>query len=120
MNSLSKEQTICDGNKLYIQCPANHYISITNAWFGRKDTKTCLNYAFLNGCASCSTNCYLDITTNVKKYSNGKNSYTFTNSQITSTDPCHGTYKYFKIYFDCSSDSFKTIMPVIPTSNLMN
>ena len=57
MGSGSNEQTICDGNKLYIQCPANQYISITNAWYGRNDTQTCLNNTFLNGCGACSTNC---------------------------------------------------------------
>ena len=91
MVSSSNEQTICNGNLFYVQCLANQYISITKAWYGRNDTQTCLSFAYANGCAACNTTCYVDVTTILQRYLNGRKSLTLSLSQITTTDPCYGT-----------------------------
>ena len=125
MLSSSNEQTFCPlfadytfGDLFYIQCPANQYISIKNAWFGRNDIYTCLNYVNNYDCAACSTNCYLNITTLFQNFSNGKNSYTF--SYSPSTDPCFGTWKYFKIDYTCSSNYLNAIMALSSKGNFLN
>ena len=96
MNIGTNELTVCEGNLLIINCLTNQYISISNAWYGRNDTETCLD------CADCLRNCYENIIKNLDFYLNGNNNFTLDFNILLLSDPFPGTYKYSNIYFTWS------------------
>ena len=82
-------------------CPIGYTINITSAWYGRQDTSTCMNFMG-NGCAFCSTTCYLDTLDFVSNIFNGQASLTsLVDAKLNDDDPCVFTYQYSVIDYVC-------------------
>jgi hypothetical protein len=95
--------TICEGNIIHLECPANQRIQIVGGTYGRSDLFTCLLPRL--GCLDCVTTCAINAT---EKFSQLFNDQRFVLTQLSDSlmgiDPCYGTYKYATISYTCIPD----------------
>ena len=82
-----------------LECPQYTLINIAKANYGRKDNKTC-KYSHKN--AMIDTKCSAPNSDNVVDViCEGKEKCEVQASSFGGTDPCHGTYKYVEIKYQC-------------------
>ena len=95
--------TICEGNIIHLECPANQFIQIIGGTYGRSDLFTCLLPRL--GCMNCVKTCAINATDRFSQLFNGQR---FTLTQLSDSlmgiDPCYGTYKYATISYMCIPD----------------
>ena len=99
----------CENENMNLNCGLEK-IKIESAIFGRSSERICGNPT-LPDCAapSCTvTNCYSDVTSQIKTQCGGEHSCGFLVSTtdaasplISLTDPCPGTMKYLTVYYIC-------------------
>uniref|UniRef100_A0A0G4HN54 EGF-like domain-containing protein n=1 Tax=Chromera velia CCMP2878 TaxID=1169474 RepID=A0A0G4HN54_9ALVE len=81
-----------------IVCPTGKVITVSEAWYGRKDRTTCPFYA---GGHVSDINCHLDFTEYARETCNGKTECVIPMSNRVDGDPCRYTYKYGVVDFTC-------------------
>ncbi|KAL5010570.1 hypothetical protein ScPMuIL_012875 [Solemya velum] len=92
----SKIVIICEHNSATVTCPDGEMIDILSANYGRTEFETCPHSARSDlQCVSGSA-----VTENVRSCNN-RNSCTLTASNGIFGDPCHGTFKYLNVTYDC-------------------
>jgi hypothetical protein len=90
----------CEHKVLSISCPPNQRISISDAFYGRKDRSTC----FANNVQTpiLTTKCEAKESENkVKYFCDKKNSCQITAGNGVFGDPCYGTFKYLQVDYKC-------------------
>ncbi|XP_013412167.1 uncharacterized protein LOC106174934 isoform X2 [Lingula anatina] len=90
-------EAACEGRTVALQCSLNHVIHIVDAVYGRTNTLTCVHHAMSN------TNCNASTSYSVVAAAcEGQQSCSVVAHRSTfGQDPCDGTYKYLKIYYNC-------------------
>ena len=87
-------KTICDGQTMLIECPTDHVIIVTDAFYGRLDQITCPHNAMSD--TSCSLSGAIDI---VRSLCQNQRTCSL---EPPGSDPCLNTYKYLRVTYVCS------------------
>jgi len=90
-----KEVVACERKPGLIACPSRKTIRIYYASYGRTDKKTCPHSSMK------TTNCHAQSSIKKLANCNGKRSCILNPSNSVFGDPCKGTHKYLRVYYDC-------------------
>jgi len=93
----NKTVTICEGEAGNITCPSRTTILVENAFYGRKDLKTCLNEVIQQN-TSCEAS---NSKEKMKTLCDGKIQCTLQPTDILFGDPCPKTEKYAYVEYRC-------------------
>ncbi|KAK7930451.1 hypothetical protein WMY93_006846 [Mugilogobius chulae] len=89
----------CEHDTAFLRCDQGQVISVTSAYYGRRDTTTCS--AGRPWDQLTNINCELSVTDKVAQMCNNRNSCSVSASNSEFGDPCVGTFKYLKIIYCC-------------------
>jgi hypothetical protein len=100
--------TACQSRSVSIRCPENTAVRVQSAFYGRKDTTTCVAEAQAAGygpAAWANSKCsFAGALVNVKTACDGMSVCAVDNT-IWKADPCAGTFKYGVITYTCDTAS---------------
>jgi len=96
MKPRHKDVVVCEGRRHLIRCPSGKRIRIKYANYGRTDASTCPHSSIK------SIRCYApNSKSKVAASCNGKPKCNLTPINSVFGDPCVGTYKYLRVYYEC-------------------
>lgn len=101
-------QTICEMFSLILNC-GDKKISIVSVFFGRSEPFTCHDHcALIYGVSNCQNNYLINhncqsltADSEIRRRCHGLSSCSLVISNQILGDPCHGTYKYATVTFNC-------------------
>jgi hypothetical protein len=91
--------TVCEGGYLPLACPADSYIKVTSAMYGRLDNKTC-PYGNISQTNCSETRLSLGA---LQALCNGQKSCDVDSLSYYFGEPCKGVYKYLTFEYSCLS-----------------
>ncbi|KAK2175402.1 hypothetical protein NP493_734g00010 [Ridgeia piscesae] len=104
-STLHYGNTICDGGRLIMTCPADFVLHVLTAEYGRTDLKTCPD------AAANTTDCRgPDIADSLRPQCDDKSEcHVMVGTHLQTTDTCPGTSKYLHVAYDCAPRVYQTL-----------
>ena len=93
---------VCESHSRSISCPANHFILVQSAQYGRLSRQYCTQHSNIG-----NTNCRANsnqVLHIVQRWCHNRRSCTVYSGNAHFGDPCSGIFKYLQVKYTCEAD----------------